>query len=67
LGSIAFPNAFPVQQQAPSWDVTAQEKDSFDGFFTTLDTQNKGFIEGDVAVPFLVQSGLPDEALAQVW
>jgi epidermal growth factor receptor substrate 15 len=49
------------------WDVTAEEKASFDRYFDTLDTQKKGFIEGDVAVPFMLESKLDGEILAQVW
>lgn len=62
--------AFPLAPQAtgqPPWDVTPQEKATFDGFFDTLDTQKRGYIEGDVAVPFMLQSKLSDDILAQIW
>ena len=62
--------AFPLSAQAtgqPHWDITPQEKAQFDQFFDTLDTQKRGFIEGDVAVPFMLQSKLSDDILAQVW
>ncbi|KAG1774243.1 hypothetical protein EV702DRAFT_1125856 [Suillus placidus] len=49
------------------WDVTASEKAGADRFFDTLDTQHRGYIEGDVAVPFMLQSNLPEDVLAQVW
>lgn len=49
------------------WDVTAAEKTASDRHFDTLDTQKKGFIEGEVAVPFMLKSQLPGEVLAQVW
>ncbi|KII88893.1 hypothetical protein PLICRDRAFT_40530 [Plicaturopsis crispa FD-325 SS-3] len=59
---------FPAAKNAqPPWDVTAAEKASSDSFFDTLDTQKRGTIEGDVAVPFMLQSNLPEEVLAQVW
>jgi epidermal growth factor receptor substrate 15 len=32
-----------------------------------LDKTNKGFITGEEAVPFLSESKLPEEALAQIW
>lgn len=68
-GVAAFQRAFPGP--APStilpWDVTAAEKASADGFFDTLDPQKRGYIEGDVAVPFMLQSQLPEDVLAQVW
>ncbi|EGN96146.1 hypothetical protein SERLA73DRAFT_76138 [Serpula lacrymans var. lacrymans S7.3] len=61
--------AFPsVQtQSAVQWDVTPSEKASSDRFFDTLDTTKRGYIEGDVAVPFMLQSKLPEDILAQVW
>ncbi|GBE82518.1 hypothetical protein SCP_0409020 [Sparassis crispa] len=64
--------AFPfVQRQgtglAQHWDVTPSEKASADKLFDGLDTQKRGYIEGDVAVPFMLQSKLPEDVLAQVW
>lgn len=58
-------SAFSTGQ--PAWDVTPAAKASADGFFDTLDTQRLGYIEGDVAVPFMLQSNLPEDTLAQVW
>jgi epidermal growth factor receptor substrate 15 len=49
------------------WDVTTAEKAAADRFFDTLDSQHRGYIEGDVAVPFMLQSNLPEDVLAQVW
>lgn len=49
------------------WDISIQEKATADSFFATLDNQKRGFIEGDVAVPFMVKSGLPEQDLAQIW
>ncbi|KAK1229083.1 hypothetical protein PQX77_007899 [Marasmius sp. AFHP31] len=49
------------------WDVTAQEKANADRFFDTLDPSKQGFIEGDVAVPFMLESKLPDDVLAHIW
>ncbi|KAF5391940.1 hypothetical protein D9757_001685 [Collybiopsis confluens] len=60
LGSSAF-------NTAPHWDVTGNEKAQSDGYFETLDTTKQGFIEGDIAVPFMLESKLPGEILAQVW
>ncbi|TCD68225.1 hypothetical protein EIP91_011294 [Steccherinum ochraceum] len=59
--------AFSPQTTAPQWDVTAEEKANADRIFGDLDKGKRGVIEGDVAVPFLVQSGLSDDILAQVW
>ncbi|KAG9050477.1 hypothetical protein FS837_005282 [Tulasnella sp. UAMH 9824] len=52
---------------AGDWDISTQEKATADSFFATLDTQKRGFIEGEVAVPFMVKSGLPEPVLAQIW
>ncbi|ODN96331.1 hypothetical protein I350_08357 [Cryptococcus amylolentus CBS 6273] len=49
------------------WDVTPQAKATSDQFFSQLDTQNKGVIEGDVAVPFMIQSQLDEGTLASIW
>jgi hypothetical protein len=62
------PNSTGVQLAAiPGWDITAQEKANSDIYFTRLDSQNKGLVEGDTAVPFFSESGLPQHVLAQVW
>ncbi|KAH7927735.1 hypothetical protein BV22DRAFT_1110947 [Leucogyrophana mollusca] len=61
----AFPSAAP--QATGHWDVTAAEKAGADRFFDTLDSQHHGYIEGDVAVPFMLQSKLSEDILAQVW
>lgn len=66
-GSSAFGLMPQMTGQAPAWDVTPAEKASADRFFDTLDTHKQGYIEGEVAVPFMLQSNLPEEVLAQVW
>ncbi|KIJ60603.1 hypothetical protein HYDPIDRAFT_116899 [Hydnomerulius pinastri MD-312] len=60
-----FPGVAP--QATGQWDVTAAEKAGADRFFDTLDQQKRGFIEGDVAVPFMLQSKLSEDILAHVW
>lgn len=62
---FALPQPQPFAQ--PKWDVSPEEKVKSDTFFATLDPQGRGFIEGDVAVAFMVQSKLPETVLAQVW
>lgn len=59
----------PFSQSAvqPPWDITPEEKAKADGFFDSLDTQRRGYIEGDVAVPFMLESKLPEDLLAQIW
>ncbi|KAK4056084.1 hypothetical protein OIO90_002815 [Microbotryomycetes sp. JL221] len=49
------------------WDITTQEKQESDGYFDGLDVTKKGTIEGEAAVGFFMQSGLPMDVLARVW
>lgn len=49
------------------WDVSPSDKATSDRFFDELDPQRRGYIEGDVAVPFMVKSSLPGEELAHIW
>ncbi|KAJ3508199.1 hypothetical protein NLJ89_g5886 [Agrocybe chaxingu] len=64
----ARPNAL-IQSNGhrQEWDVTPTEKASSDRYFDSLDTHKRGFIEGEVAVPFMLKSQLPGEVLAQIW
>lgn len=55
------------QPTSGEWAISAQEKATADNFFATLDPQNKGYIEGDTAVPFFLKSNLPEPTLAQIW
>ncbi|CAL1703981.1 unnamed protein product [Somion occarium] len=67
LGSSPFPLAAQQTSQTLPWDVSPTEKINADRFFDTLDTHKRGYIDGEVAVPFFVQSKLPDDVLAQIW
>lgn len=68
-GGPAFAGASAFGQNRPSqpWDVTSEAKATSDRFFAQLDQQNRGVIEGDVAVPFMLQSQLDEGTLATVW
>jgi epidermal growth factor receptor substrate 15 len=59
--------ATSAAQPPLAWDVTPTEKASADKYFDTLDTLRRGYIEADVAVPFMLQSKLPEDVLALVW
>ncbi|KAH9048516.1 hypothetical protein EDB84DRAFT_1456393 [Lactarius hengduanensis] len=59
--------AASAAQTQPAWDVTPVEKANADKFFDTLDVQKRGYIEGDVAVPFMIDSKLPEDDLALIW
>ena len=50
-----------------AWDVSPNAKATSDRFFAQLDAQNLGVIEGDVAVPFMLQSQLEEAILASIW
>jgi len=47
--------------------VTPTEKQASDRFFDQLDKFGRGLIDGDVAVPFMLESKLPEVVLASVW
>lgn len=63
-GASAFGQNRAGQQ---AWDVKPDAKATSDRFFAQLDQQNRGIIEGDVAVPFMLQSQLDEGSLATVW
>lgn len=67
LGPGQSPFAAVSPQTQPAWDVTPAEKANADKFFDTLDTHKLGYIEGDVAVPFMIDSKLPEDDLALIW
>ncbi|UKZ80766.1 hypothetical protein TrVFT333_008531 [Trichoderma virens FT-333] len=49
------------------WAITPADKARFDQIYLDFDKTNKGFITGEEAVPFLSQSNLPEDTLAQIW
>jgi len=57
------------RKQTPTapWDVSPEGKAASDQFFAQLDTQRKGVIDGDIAVPFMLQSQLDEASLASIW
>ncbi|KAI1745398.1 hypothetical protein F4680DRAFT_102587 [Xylaria scruposa] len=57
----------PPQTTGSDWLITPADKVKYDQFYADLDKTNKGFITGEEAVPFLSQSKLSEDALAQVW
>ncbi|KAG5637716.1 hypothetical protein H0H81_003480 [Sphagnurus paluster] len=65
---LAPPPSLPHRNgHPPQWDVTPADKANSDKFFDELDNQRRGYIEGDVAVPFMLKSNLPGEDLARIW
>lgn len=67
--AFAGASAFGQNRSAPqqAWDVKPDAKATSDRFFAQLDQQNRGIIEGDVAVPFMLQSQLDEGSLATIW
>ncbi|KAG7452893.1 uncharacterized protein BT62DRAFT_879116 [Guyanagaster necrorhizus] len=59
--------AFGRSSVSTHWDITPAEKANSDKFFDNLDSQRRGYIEGDVTVPFMLESQLGEEDLARVW
>lgn len=57
----------PPAQAGDQWLISPQDKTQFDQIYTTVDTQNRGFITGEQAVGFFSNSRLPEDALAQIW
>ncbi|OAA58201.1 EF hand domain protein [Cordyceps fumosorosea ARSEF 2679] len=57
----------PGPQPGSDWLVTSADKARFDQLYATLDKTSKGYITGEEAVPFLSQSNLSEDALAQIW
>lgn len=70
-GSIMTPPSRQAPYSSPAhaapWDITPDAKATSDRFFGQLDPQNKGVIDGDVAVPFMLQSQLDEASLATIW
>ncbi|KAI9509957.1 hypothetical protein F5148DRAFT_1183471 [Russula earlei] len=64
--SSSFPPFSAVQPQ-PAWGISPTEKASADRLFDSLDTQKLGYLESDVAVPFMLRSNLPEDNLALIW
>jgi epidermal growth factor receptor substrate 15 len=60
-------STFTAPQSQVAWDVTPTEKASADKHFDGLDTPKRGYLESGVAVPFMLQSKLPETDLALIW
>ncbi|KDQ58088.1 hypothetical protein JAAARDRAFT_256564 [Jaapia argillacea MUCL 33604] len=49
------------------WEITEEERIRSDRCFDVLDPKGKGYIIGEVAVPFMRRSKLNDDLLIKVW
>lgn len=54
-------------QPSSDWAISPADKAKFDHIYAGIDKTNKGYITGEEAVPFLSQSNLSEDALAQIW
>ncbi|KAI0974894.1 hypothetical protein F4678DRAFT_485873 [Xylaria arbuscula] len=59
--------SIPPQATGGDWLIMPVDKVKYDQFYADLDKTNKGYITGEEAVPFLSQSKLSEDALAQIW
>ncbi|KAK9323877.1 hypothetical protein V1517DRAFT_319157 [Lipomyces orientalis] len=64
FGGFARAGSFPATED---WLITAAQKEHYDSIFASVDREGRGFIGGDIAVPFFMTSKLPDNNLAQIW
>lgn len=67
LGASAFGRAASPSTLDAPWDITQAELVQSNTFFDQLDQGRDGFVPGDRAVPFLMESKLPGDVLAHVW
>ncbi|TCD61804.1 hypothetical protein EIP91_007890 [Steccherinum ochraceum] len=52
---------------SPPGHITLEERREWNALFTQLDTENRGYIESDVLAPFMQQSKLSQQTLANIW
>lgn len=67
LGAQAMGMGIRPQTTGSDWLITPGDKAKYDQFYADLDKTSKGYITGEEAVPFLSQSKLPEDVLAQIW
>ena len=49
------------------WDIRPEERAKYDRYFDQLDTQRKGYLLSDVAVPFFARANLANDVMARIW
>ncbi|TBU28907.1 EF-hand protein [Dichomitus squalens] len=49
------------------WNLKPEERARYDRYFDQLDTQRKGYLLSDVAVPFFARAKLPNDVMATIW
>lgn len=73
-GPVGMRTGSPLARGGPQgqpaggdWLVTPAEKTKFDSIYEGIDKAKRGYITGEEAVPFLSQSNLSGDILAQIW
>lgn len=61
------PPPVSAQTTGNNWLITPQEKAKYDQFFAGIDTVGSGYLDGEQAVKFFSDSGLPEDDLASIW
>ncbi|KAK3816965.1 MAG: hypothetical protein JOS17DRAFT_400413 [Linnemannia elongata] len=64
---LAKQNTGGLSADSIPWEITPEEKAKFDRFFDQLDANGDGFVEGEEAGRFFMNSRLPESVLAQIW
>ncbi|XP_022087185.1 epidermal growth factor receptor substrate 15-like 1 isoform X2 [Acanthaster planci] len=70
IPSDGSPKGSPVlstKQEQSTWVVTSEEKAKSDQMFSQIDGDKDGLVGGEEVRPLLLQSGLPQNILAQIW
>jgi epidermal growth factor receptor substrate 15 len=49
------------------WDIPADQRMRFNLYFDQLDATRRGFVNGDEAARFFLESKLPESVLAHIW
>ncbi|KAK9766343.1 hypothetical protein K7432_004643 [Basidiobolus ranarum] len=60
-------SAFSSISSDSSWKMSSEDKAKFLAKFKTLDTNRLGYISGDLARNFFLQTSLPPNVLMQIW
>ena len=50
-----------------NWDVKPADMRQYEAYFRNIDKNKKGYITGDEAVPFLMNSKVSEDTLAHIW
>ena len=50
-----------------TWSVPADVKASADAFFDAFDEKRRGFLDREIILAHLKQTGLPEEIVLQIW